>query len=597
MGKVKQGGVGIGVTNATNAGTNPGTGDDAFTGYTDTPNWNTTIGGWGVSNSAEQDRVYWSHTALTTWTHSFEIYFDALLTPSGAKPIFRNDSNAGATAICYLGVDTAGKLQFRNSSNVATLTAPSGPSTATWYRVVFVGSTASSAGTMWVGTPGADPTTSTNMMTGSNGATAVTFGVTTQPNYASYGKQDGTALNAVFRIKNQYIGNTNADPGTYPWPPDKPTSVGHGTATDTTMPLTWTAPTNIPNASLASYKVYKDGVYVSASGGTTGTSYTVTGLTSSTSYSWTVSAVDSNGNEGFQSAAHAASTTATGLTTTSTLAGTGSITASGGVQVLGTSTLAGTGTLTATGSVAKLTTSTLTGTGTITATGGVAASTTATLAGTGAITAGGVVGVVGSATLAGTGTISTAAATPVTGTATLAGTGAISAAGVVGKVSTSTLAGTGTITASLGLSVTGTATRTGTGSIVATGVVGLSGSSTLAGTGALGTTNTSGFTTYSTLTGLGDILPDGLVGVFADGVLTGIGTISSTGNLTYLQESEIAGLGLIVASGIVRHADRDITVSATGPYYTVFGITLEDAEMVISGPFTDTIDLYGPLGE
>jgi poly(hydroxyalkanoate) depolymerase family esterase len=85
-----------------------------------------------------------------------------------------------------------------------------------------------------------------------------------------------------------------------------PSGLKTGTATVTSMPLSWS-----PVAGAASYRVYRGGTEVGAPGGT---SFTDSGLTAGTSYTWTVSAVDSSGKEGARSASVTASTT--GGTTT-----------------------------------------------------------------------------------------------------------------------------------------------------------------------------------------------------------------------------------------------------------------------------------------
>jgi hypothetical protein len=165
--------------------------------------------------------------------------------------------------------------------------------------------------------------------------------------------------------------------------------------------------------------------------------------------------------------------------------------ASGATNYNGTATLAGTGSISATGVEGDVATATLAGTGAITATGIVGKVSTASLAGTGAITATGSVtsGLSGSATLAGTGSITATGVVGKAASVALAGTGAVIATGVVGKPSTATLAGTGAITATgtVGTSgaLTGTATLAGTGTITATGVKGLRPTATLAGTGAI----------------------------------------------------------------------------------------------------------------
>nr|WP_234544633.1 PHB depolymerase family esterase [Streptomyces shenzhenensis] len=80
-----------------------------------------------------------------------------------------------------------------------------------------------------------------------------------------------------------------------------PTGVTVTGTTDTTASLSWNAV-----ADAASYNVYRGGTKV---GTTTSASYTDTGLTSGTSYGYTVAAVDSSGKAGTASAAVTATTT------------------------------------------------------------------------------------------------------------------------------------------------------------------------------------------------------------------------------------------------------------------------------------------------
>lgn len=88
---------------------------------------------------------------------------------------------------------------------------------------------------------------------------------------------DGTVVN----VDQFYLGVTGAvGPGI-------PTGLTAGTITDTSVPLSWTAVSGA-----TSYKVYRDGTLLSSP---TGTSYTASGLTAGTSYSFQVSAVNSTG--------------------------------------------------------------------------------------------------------------------------------------------------------------------------------------------------------------------------------------------------------------------------------------------------------------
>ncbi|MEU3398481.1 chitinase [Streptomyces filamentosus] len=85
--------------------------------------------------------------------------------------------------------------------------------------------------------------------------------------------------------------------------PAAPTGLAAGSPTSTTVPLSWPAV-----AGATSYKVYRGATAV---GTVTGTSYTATGLTPSTAYSFQVSAVNSAG-ESAKSAAVTATTTSGG---------------------------------------------------------------------------------------------------------------------------------------------------------------------------------------------------------------------------------------------------------------------------------------------
>jgi hypothetical protein len=71
-------------------------------------------------------------------------------------------------------------------------------------------------------------------------------------------------------------------------------TASHGTATSTTVPLSWTAATD-SGSGIASYDVYKGGVLNhSVTDGSL--AYTVTGLTTATAYTFTVKVVDGAGN-------------------------------------------------------------------------------------------------------------------------------------------------------------------------------------------------------------------------------------------------------------------------------------------------------------
>jgi cellulose 1,4-beta-cellobiosidase len=89
-------------------------------------------------------------------------------------------------------------------------------------------------------------------------------------------------------------------------PPSVPSGLAETGATTTTVSLSWTASTD-PDSPVAGYKIFRNATQV---GTATSTTYTDTGLTVMTSYSYTVSAYDPAGNNSAQSASLIASTTA-----------------------------------------------------------------------------------------------------------------------------------------------------------------------------------------------------------------------------------------------------------------------------------------------
>ncbi|MBK8732821.1 MAG: lamin tail domain-containing protein [Actinomycetales bacterium] len=88
-------------------------------------------------------------------------------------------------------------------------------------------------------------------------------------------------------------------------PPSVPTGLAASGTTWTGTTLAWTAATD--NVGVASYRVRRDGVLI---GSPTDTSLQVSGLTADTTYSFSVSAVDTSGNESAPSAAVAVTTPA-----------------------------------------------------------------------------------------------------------------------------------------------------------------------------------------------------------------------------------------------------------------------------------------------
>ncbi|MDP2877773.1 MAG: fibronectin type III domain-containing protein, partial [Holophaga sp.] len=88
-------------------------------------------------------------------------------------------------------------------------------------------------------------------------------------------------------------------------PPSVPSGLAATNVAATTLTLSWTASTD--NVGVTGYRVYRGGTLLNTV--TSGLSYSVTGLTASTAYSFTVVAFDAAGNVSAQSAALNVSTT------------------------------------------------------------------------------------------------------------------------------------------------------------------------------------------------------------------------------------------------------------------------------------------------
>ena len=80
--------------------------------------------------------------------------------------------------------------------------------------------------------------------------------------------------------------------------PTVPTGLTATAASCSQINLSWSASTDTGGSGLKGYNVYKNGAYLKQ---VTTTSTTDTGLNASTSYSYTVSAVDNAGNQSAQS--------------------------------------------------------------------------------------------------------------------------------------------------------------------------------------------------------------------------------------------------------------------------------------------------------
>ncbi len=105
------------------------------------------------------------------------------------------------------------------------------------------------------------------------------------------------AANSQFRID---LGVTGAPDVT---PPSQPTNLAATAVSTSQINLSWNP--SIDNVSILAYRVYRSGIFIATS---TSVTYSNTGLSANTIYMYTVSAVDTSGNESSQSAPASAQT-------------------------------------------------------------------------------------------------------------------------------------------------------------------------------------------------------------------------------------------------------------------------------------------------
>jgi len=182
--------------------------------------------------------------------------------------------------------------------STCTTTVPSAPTglkvTATTSTTVSLSWTASSGATGYKVLRGGTVIGTTT------GTTYTDTGLTASTSYTYTVEADNSAGTSA---ASSSVTATTAAASTAP---NAPTGLTVGTVTTTTVPLSWTASTTSGSYAVAGYYVLRGGAVV---GSTTGTTYTDSGLTPGTTYTYTVEAYDTNGDVSAASSSVSATTT------------------------------------------------------------------------------------------------------------------------------------------------------------------------------------------------------------------------------------------------------------------------------------------------
>lgn len=234
--------------------------------------------GWTASTGASSYDVYNGTTLLgNATTNSYNITGLTAGTAYTFKVIAKNvsGSSTGVTVNATTTVNAPADVTNLATSSVTQTTLTLGwtaSATATSYDVYN--------GITLLG----NVTTTSYNVTGLTASTAYTFKVVAK-------NAGGSSTGATVNVTTQAAADTT--------PPDPVTNLTAGTVTSSTIPVTWTLPTatDVANFEVA-YSSNGGTTYTVASSvvNATSTSYTVTGLTSSTSYTIRVVAIDGAGN-------------------------------------------------------------------------------------------------------------------------------------------------------------------------------------------------------------------------------------------------------------------------------------------------------------
>ncbi len=273
----------------------------------------------------------WAASTDNVGVAGYKIFRAGVQVGTSANTSYTDGSLTASTTYAYTvsAFDAAGNNSTQSTAVQATTQAPpdtTPPSVPTGLTVTST--TTSSVSLSW--TPSTDNVGVTGykiyragVPVGTSAITSYTdSGLTASTTYSySVSAFDAAGNNSAQSVAVQ--ATTQNPPDTTP--PSVPTGLTVTGTTTSSVSLSWTASTD--NVGVTGYKIYRAGVQVGTS---SGISYTDSGLTASTTYSYSVSAFDAAGNNSAQSVAVQATTQAppdttppsvpTGLTVTSTTA-------------------------------------------------------------------------------------------------------------------------------------------------------------------------------------------------------------------------------------------------------------------------------------
>ena len=249
--------------------------------------------------STSQVNLSWTASTDNIGVTGYKVYRDGVQVGAPTGTSFNDTGLASATTYSYTiaACDVSGNCSALSAPATATtLAADTTPPVVTasvaggtYNSTQYVALSANEPATIYYTINGTTPTVSSPVY-----ATPISISTTTTLKY--FGRD--TAGNSSLMQKQKYLIDTVA--------PAVPTGLIATPVSSSKINLSWVASTD--NVGVTAYKVYRGGVLIATLGNVT--SYSNTGLTALTSYSYTVAACDAAGNCSAQSTAVVAKTLA-----------------------------------------------------------------------------------------------------------------------------------------------------------------------------------------------------------------------------------------------------------------------------------------------
>jgi chitodextrinase len=249
-----------------------------------------------TSNTDTTIDLAWTTSTDSAGVTGYDIYRDGTEIGNASTASYTDSGLSASTSYTYTvkAEDTAGKISDASSPVSFTTANPSGATAPTApTNVISSSQTDTTVSLLW--TASTDDTGISSYDIFRNGAI---IGNSSNTTYTDTGLSTSSTYTYTVKAKGStgYVSDasipvsfTTANPSGIT-APTAPANLTSSSQTDTTVSLSWTASTD--TTGISSYEIFRDGAEI---GNSTGTAYTDTGLSASTTYTYTVRATDSNG--------------------------------------------------------------------------------------------------------------------------------------------------------------------------------------------------------------------------------------------------------------------------------------------------------------